>query len=368
MSLLGSVPCRRAYYYCRRCGQGFCPWDQAVGLTARNLTPGLERVTTLAGAVADSFERGAELLGELAGQHLGESTLARTTEDAGGRIADAWQQGRTFGAKRDWSWHADRKGRRVAYVAHDATGVRQQGEGGGKADGRMANVGMIYNPPPVRAAGVPQAGRPAPRLQARYIAGLYPLAEMGPLLRRQGAQVGMDRADLWIGLTDGGNGLEDFIERNFPRVEVVILDFWHAAEYLADLAKARHPEDPEAAQALREQWCRLLKEEGGAATLAVLREWDWPPRRPAVRAQLARVEEYFGKNLHRMEYPEYLAEGWHIGSGPVESACKTVVGQRLKLAGMRWGEDGAQAVCHVRALYRSEKGQWQAFWERNYTN
>lgn len=68
-----------------------------------------------------------------------------------------------------------------------------------------------------------------------------------------------------------------------------------------------------------------------------------------------------------MEYPEYLAEGWQIGSGVVESACKTVVGQRLKGAGMRWGQAGAHALCHVRALYRSEKGQWAAFWERKFT-
>jgi len=44
------------------------------------------------------------------------------------------------------------------------------------------------------------------------------------------------------------------------------------------------------------------------------------------------------------------------------------VGQRLKLAGMRWGEDGADALCHLRALYRSEKGQWEAFWNRDYTH
>jgi hypothetical protein len=44
-----------------------------------------------------------------------------------------------------------------------------------------------------------------------------------------------------------------------------------------------------------------------------------------------------------------------------------VVGQRLKLAGMRWGEDGAHAVCHLRALYRSEKGQWDAFWNRDFS-
>ena len=51
----------------------------------------------------------------------------------------------------------------------------------------------------------------------------------------------------------------------------------------------------------------------------------------------------------------------------MESACKTVVGQRLKLAGMRWGEDEANAVCRLRALYRSEKGQWEAFWNREFS-
>jgi hypothetical protein len=76
---------------------------------------------------------------------------------------------------------------------------------------------------------------------------------------------------------------------------------------------------------------------------------------------------YLKRNAHRMEYPEYLAHGWCIGSGAVESACKTVVGQRLKLAGMRWGTDGAHAVCHLRALYRSERGQWDAFWARDYS-
>ena len=74
---------------------------------------------------------------------------------------------------------------------------------------------------------------------------------------------------------------------------------------------------------------------------------------------------YLRRHAHRMEYPEYLAKGWYIGSGAIESACKTVVGQRLKLAGMRWGEPGSHSVCHLRALYRSEKGQWDAFWKRD---
>jgi hypothetical protein len=63
-----------------------------------------------------------------------------------------------------------------------------------------------------------------------------------------------------------------------------------------------------------------------------------------------------------MDYPTYRAKGWQIGSGPVASACKQVVGQRLKGSGMRRGEPGADAVCHLRTLFRSEARQWDAFW------
>ena len=75
-----------------------------------------------------------------------------------------------------------------------------------------------------------------------------------------------------------------------------------------------------------------------------------------------RVTGYVRNNLGRMDYPRYRANGWLIGSGHVEAACKAVVGQRLKGNGMRWSEAGADAVCHLRALFKSEKGQWDAFW------
>jgi hypothetical protein len=150
---------------------------------------------------------------------------------------------------------------------------------------------------------------------------------------------------------------------NFARVEAVILDFFHAAEYLGTLARALHPTDEEAALEQTNGWSRLLREEGGEVMIAVLENWDWPNREglPAVRAE---VLGYFRNQVHRMDYPTYEANVWYIGSGAVESACKTVVGQRLKGSGMRWSEDGTHAVCHVRALYRSEHKQWTDFWSR----
>ena len=28
----------------------------------------------------------------------------------------------------------------------------------------------------------------------------------------------MDQAEVWIGLSDGGNGLEEFVRKNFPAI------------------------------------------------------------------------------------------------------------------------------------------------------
>jgi len=327
----------------------------------------VEQLATLAGGVCDSFEKGADLLAEMAAVRLSESTVERTTEDVGQRIEGCLAEGFLFGLVVAWEWFADARGRTVAYVTLDATGTRQQGPGAGPAEGRMAYVGGVYNPYPDEWLRPP--GKPPPCLQARYVSGLYSLEQLGPLLRRQAAGVGMERAEVWVALSDGGSGLEEFFRQNFNRSDlVVILDFWHAASYLEELARALHPADEVSAQQQAAEWCSLLKREGGAVTLAVLEHFAWPPRpSAALRQQREKVYGYFGNNVHRMEYPEYVAEGWQIGSGVVESACKTVVGQRLKGAGMRWSEAGAHAVCHVRALYRSEKGQWDAFWKRQVT-
>jgi hypothetical protein len=332
-------------------------------LTAGRLTAGAERVVSLAGLLGDSFAEAAEkTLPELCGLRLAEATVRRTTEAAGQRWGQWLAAGRTVGPRRPWDWHTDAQGRTCAYVSVDATAVRQQAAGGGPAEGRMPYVALVYNPAPQRCAGSPEPG-PRPRMQARYLAGLYELDELGLQLRRQAAQVGMEMAEVWIALSDGGNGLEEFLQRNFNRAAlVVILDFWHAAGYLEELARAWHPKDQEQSAALTQGWCHTLKHRGGTALLAELRGLALPRGKPAVREAHATVVGYLEKNEHRTDYPRYRAHGWEIGSGPVESACKTVVGQRLKLAGMRWREPGTDAVCHLRALYKSERGQWEAFW------
>jgi hypothetical protein len=365
LSILGPIHLRRAYYYCHRCG-GVVPWDQTVGLTPKRLTPAAEELVTLAGTVSNSFEEAAEkILPKMAALPLAETTVQRTSEAAGQRLREWRRRKKVLGGPQRWTWHRDARGRSCAYVSLDATGVAQQAPGGGRAEGRMPYVGVVFNPVPELPADCPFQPPAGARLQARYLAGLYDLDEMGLQLRRQAGQVGMNQAEQWIGLSDGGNGLENFLSRNFPRDLVVILDFWHAAGYLGDLAKALHPGDEERKEQTLAAWCHTMKHQGGQGIVTELEQLVLPPRKPALREQYETTMHYLRSNLHRMDYPTYLANGWCIGSGTVESACKTVVGQRLKLAGMRWGEDGTDEMCHLRALFKSEKDQWEAFWIRS---
>ena len=355
---------RRHYYHCEDCGHGVAPWDRILHLDATRQTPAAREVIALSGAT-DSFAESAEkLLHKLCGLCVSESTVERITEVVGHEIGEAQSRGEVFGEAMAWDWHKDAEGQTIAYISADATGVGIQGVGGAKALGRMINIGMIYTPIPEEKAQHADPNRRCPPWQARYVTSLDGLEGLGEPLRRQGAQVGMDAAQRWVAISDGGSGLEEFLRSHFPRVEVVILDFFHAAEYLGAIGRAWHIGDEEASKAWSAQWCHELKHAGCAAVLPKLRALAEPDVPPSARVPLADAIRYFENQKHRMDYPSYRAKGWQIGSGPVESACKSVVGARMKQTGMRWGTDGAEQVAHIRALFRGELGQWDVFWSR----
>src|SRR6202022_1492657 len=72
------------------------------------------------------------------------------------------------------------------------------------------------------------------------------------------------------------------------------------------------------------------------------------PRRrntPALhRPDTAKALAYFKTNAPRMRYDYFRDLGLFIGSGVVEAGCKAVIGQRLKLSGMRWNIPGATGI------------------------
>jgi hypothetical protein len=354
--LMGSVDLTRHYYHCANCGKGHCPWDEILRTTGQRLTPAAREVVCLAG-IQESFGKAANrTLHKLTGIRLSESTVERTTESAGMQLKEKQESGVLFGQGERYEWNRDAENVTCAYVSLDLTGIMMQGEKAAKVDGRMVTVAMIYNPQP-REGDEEALSKPCDGV--RYLAGFYDLEELGLQMRQQAAQVGMNDAEQWIALTDGGAGLEHFIDVNFPRAEK-ILDFFHAAEHLSAFAKRYRP--GAASGPLLDAWCHSLKHAGGTQVIRMLERLQRQKMSPEVQEAYDGLLNYLKSNEHRMDYPRYLKRGWQIGSGAIESACKRVVNQRLCMGGMRWGEEGSDAVAHLRALYQSDADQWDGFW------
>jgi hypothetical protein len=358
-SLLGDLVYERAYYHGCRCDGGWSPTDESFRLTEK-LTPGASEVVALAGGLS-SFEEAASLsLPKLAGLRVSPSTVERTVMRVGGDLHERRTEGETFGDTDPWDWHADADGQRCGYVSLDATGVRQQADDGGKKEARMVLVGEVFNPTPTHQKKTQRIW------DARYVCGLMSLEELGRQLRHEALAVGLRQADVVIGLTDGGAGLEDCLMDGVfaglgPSIEF-ILDFYHASEHVHEFLRVWIPQDEALRKKQAEAWCHQLKHEGGEALLTELAAVDLSAASPAAVESHRLLCGYFRRNLHRMDYPRYVSRGWQIGSGTIESACKTVVNARLDQTGMRWGELGTDAMGHLRALMKSQRTAWEHYW------
>lgn len=357
-TLLGEVVYERAYYHCPHCHTGEFPTDAEFGLEHKQ-SAGAREVLALAGALTSFDEAAHDVVNRMTGLVVSASTLQRTAEAVGTDIAERRQAGETIGPEAEWDWHADATGQTVAYVSADATGLLQQGPHAEKAEGRMPWVGGVFNPQPTTA---PSRDRRV--WDRRYVAGLMPQEELARELRAECRAVGIGRADVVVALTDGGAGLEETLLTTLAglvQTIVFILDFFHVCEHLQEFANLFVSEGPQRTAQVA-HWKQLLKSAGGAALYRELQRLPLDECPAAVRESHRKLLNYVRTNLHRMDYPQYIARGWQIGSGMIESACKTVVAQRMKGRGMRWRERGSTALCQLRAVYRSEPAVWKRYW------
>jgi hypothetical protein len=195
------------------------------------------------------------------------------------------------------------------------------------------------------------------------------LPEISRQLRRECRAVGLGRVDVIVALSDGGNGLENALREAVAGLGAAdiqfILDFYHVTEHLEEFGKALLPADETNRRQQVEAWCHTLKHQGGRTLYDELKSLDLAAAPLAARTAHDSLLGYLRNNLHRMDYPTYAARGWQIGSGMIESACKTVVCRRLKEGGMRWREPGTTALCQLRALHRSEPAAWTNYWARS---
>jgi len=139
-----------------------------------------------------------------------------------------------------------------------------------------------------------------------------------------------------------------------------VLDIFHVLERLWVAAHCFHPEDSDEAKAfVAERLRRLLEGDVGYVIGGLKQMGTKHPLKSSKRQRLAKVITYLENNRSYMRYDVCLAQGYPIGSGVVEGACRHLVKDRMEGTGMHWCISGAQSMLYLRAIYLN--GDWDAF-------
>jgi hypothetical protein len=321
----------RAYYYCKSCGSGFAPLDAKLGLDNLCSSIGVRtKVARLAAWIP--FERLSKELDVVCGLHLSKNTCERVAESVGKHIKSERSDEEVAvlsGIEPSPKLSPDR-----LYIGIDGTGVPMRGGGT-----RESKTGIIYETKQV--AGKTKVVR------AEYLATLERVDSFGDQVYARAFRRGVENAQDVACLGDGASWIWRSFSHHHPAA-VQILDYYHASEHLGTVAKAWYGEGTEAAK----RWVKARQSDllSDCVDCVIRSMRSWIPADDDAR-EIRRLNlKYFTDNKNRMRYASLAANSYHIGSGLVESACKTVVAMRLKQSGMRWSQDGAEAMLNLRSL------------------
>lgn len=339
-TLMGQVTIRRAYYYSD--SGGYVPLDESLSIPKGSYSYAVQEAMSLL-STEDSFQEGEKKLSYLFPIDVSDSTIRRVAYRYGREVFEQEESEvkAVFSCQREID-NPKIEGVSRGYVSIDGVMVRLR-------DGyREMKVSSTYDTPPVEGAIANNL----------YYKALFANSDsfgehLWVMLKKRGILDGKE--SIWV--CDGARWEWKLKEEHDPEGKE-ILDFIHAVERLKEVGYEIHGEGTEESNSWIEEMKSKLMEEGGYRVLEELQELSGEHR----GEKLQEVIEYYRNNINRMDYPRYKSEGYHTTSSTVESACRHVVGDRLKRSGMSWSQEGAQYITCLRLLWKN--GEWKEFWKK----
>jgi hypothetical protein len=337
---------------------GFSPLDEALGLLPGGLTPPLQQHLSRLG-LRLSFADARSELAALRGVTVSTATARRRTE-ADGTVLVGLEDGEAAALARTSPGPA--AGPPVQQVSVD--GVQAPLLGGEWGEVKLLTIGTVE-------AGA--ASGTVHTTALSYFGRRTEAATFAELARGEVHRRGVETAGLVAAVSDGAPWCQGFVDVHRPDA-VRILDFPHACQRLTDAAVAAWGEG-EAATSWAATQREELRDGDPDRVLAALRALPTPARpiptapsraaapqadpRPAAAVR-DEVLGYLEPRRDHLAYAAFRAQGLPIGSGAVESGCKTVVEARLKGAGRRWAPDNINPLVALRGVLCS--GRWAERW------
>lgn len=335
-------------------GRWGCPLRQHWGLKAhQQLSPALEDKLAYFATVTGSYEAAAKLAAKL-GYAVEDSTICNLVQRLGAK-AEAQTQARL--EQTPAPKEPGRAPTSLAVLLLDGFQVRFRGPGWGKkktpkprVEWHEMKLGVFYRHEQA-------VGEPRGQLLEKVVVGWQGEGlELGRRLHWEARRGGLAQAQNILATADGAPWIWHVVQDRWSQAHQ-LLDFYHASQHLWNLGPALHPQDEAAAQKWVETQRHRLRhgqEKTVLRTIASL-----PRRRGEAGAIIGREQNYFAGHGARMNYQQVARRGWPIGSGAVESACRSRQCRR-KRPGQFWTRAGLR---HLDALEEArDHGHWDELW------
>ena len=347
----GDAEIERGCHRCIKCDYTLYPLDEKLKLGSHQMTPKMVSQALRTAAEVPSYRRAAALFSELTQISVSKSTLQRMSVEHGGEADDERKKEAEKMVK------LPKKEEEVVYrdvpepdspmmnVSSDGAMINIVGEGWKEVKTVAVSA--------VERAIDDNTGEITIKLcKHSYQSGIWEAKEFGNYMWAESCRRGLEKAKWITSVNDGARWIWSLVTMCFFQC-VQILDWWHAVEYLWEIARVAFSDDDEKARNWVAAQKRLLAQSQLRQVMHNIRLLF--PRGQKLPESVRKSVLYFFHNRWRMRYREFRAAGCPIGSGSVESACKLVVQQRMKQSGMRWSREGAQSMLALRSLLLSDR-------------
>ncbi len=329
-------------------GVVFFPLDHRLQLSRHAWSPQTIQQAVRLAVEIPSHRRGAAAFSELSGVALSKSSLQRLCAEAGGRlVAEQAAEARAMvevPKREEAVVPRPQPTPDSAVMSVSADGVMVHLREEGWKEVKVASI-----------SAVAQSEGGATLTRHSYRAGLWEASLYGQHLWAEACRRGLEQAKTVVCVSDGAVWIWNLMFICFAwRIE--ILDWWHAVQRLWTIAQGCLAPAPAKA------WVDAQQHHLAHTSLRhVFRQVRLLyPRGTPLPKEVREALGYLFANRQRMRYRHFRQAGYPIGSGTVESACKVVVQQRMKQAGMRWSRTGAQAMLALRCALLSDR--WHQLW------
>ena len=385
ISIFGNVPIKRAYFWDKEKGSGVFPIDEELNLPSKHYSYLLQNWNQLL-AVDGDFDGARETLERI----LGINIWTKQSEEINQNAAQAVEEFYASNTEDEQTQpilvaEVDGKGVIIRKEAQDDSGVSwprlKKGEKNGKK--KMATVTAVFgidrnirdvdeivkyetdNSEKNRAkARLKIATDNEPKPQNKIVRATLEGKEKGfeRIITETDARDPHERCERIL-LMDGEPALEKKAKENLtPRGFIIILDLFHVMERLWTLCYFFCKEGSlESVEWVRKYLTMILTGKVGYFIGAIRQIMKKRSFSPSKIKKIEKLLVYYEKRKSHMKYNEYLAKGYPIGSGVIEGTCRSLVKDRMELAGMRWSEIGAEKMLELRSI--KVNGKWDDYWQ-----